>query len=184
MNENFEFLFSLDQPVTLFTKNGDLTEDKKTIMINFSGEIPIMEAEIFSMEPAKVARMLDVYSGGKTPWITPEHIYNKFYKVISPFGDFDSVHLEVIVSNILRWKKDPRIPARVKRPYEPATFSAKDLPLLMSWTLGLVFENFNKSVSYGILSDRGKESDIEKVFFGIPLSMSEEEYLKKISKFK
>ena len=117
-----------------------------------------------------MARYLDTLVGGQYPRSDVVSIYNKFYKALAPVGGWDSVHLEVIISNILRARKDPQKPARLIEPFDPEMHSIKTLPNLISYPLGLAFENFSKGVQYGMISQRAPESQIEKVMFGIPLT--------------
>lgn len=130
------------------------------------------------IQPEKIAQSLDGLVGGKSPWLSPEGLFMKFYKILGPLGSFDSVYLETIMSNILRNKKEPQYPARLKVPYDPATFSIKSLPSLNSYVLGICFENLSKSLTFGLLSERTVPSEIEKVMFGDPLSQLSIDILK------
>jgi len=157
---------TIEEKTRFYLKNAQREDTNTNIMMTFSAGEHIFLLQPSSLQPDEVARRLDKYVGGKSPWTTPESLYTKFYKILGAMGDWDSVHLEVILSNILRWKEDPHYPARVKYPYNPTTFSIKSLPGVMSWPLGLAFENFGKAITYGMISERGTESPIEKVFFG------------------
>lgn len=168
--ENLLIPMTVEQETKFYLKDVHREEDDKHIILSYTKGQPIFLIEPSVLAPEEVARRLDKYVGGKSPWTTPESLYAKFYKILSPFGDWDSVHLETILANILRWKEDPHMPARVKYPYNPATFGIKDLPGVMSYPLGIAFENFSKSITYGMISERGAESSIEKVFFGEPLT--------------
>lgn len=88
----------------------------------------------------------------------------------STVSGFDSVHLEVVIGNIMRWKNDPHIAARLKEPYDPILIAEKQLPGVISWELGLAFENFGQAIGQGMVSKRGEPSPIAKVLFGEPLS--------------
>ncbi len=168
--ENITIPLTIEQETKIYLKNAQKEETKTHIILSYPKNSNIFLLEPTTLAPEDVARRLDKYVGGKSPWTTPESLYTKFYKILSPFGDWDSVHLEVILANILRWKEDPHFPARVKYPYNPQTFSIKDLPGIMSWPLGLAFENFGKAITQGMISGLGLESSVEKIFFGEPLS--------------
>lgn len=115
----------------------------------------------------KLAQVMDGLVSGKSPSFDPESLYLKFMRSLYAFEEpYDSVHIEVIISNILRNKKDPQKPARLVEPYEYEMFSIKTLPMIISYPLGIGFENFGKAVQYGMISDRSPSSPIEKVMFG------------------
>jgi len=158
---------TIEQPVEVYLKNSKaLIEDDNEIAIEYEKNSVIVRVPSQSLTPEKVASMIDSYVGGKSPWSTPESLFMKFYKILSPFSDWDSVHLETIIGTILRWKKDPRYPARVKYPYEPIMFSIKTLPSIISWPLGLAYEDFTKSISFGLISEKGYTGNLERVLFG------------------
>lgn len=147
-----------------------IEESENSIFIIVPKKEPILTVYPKDMSPEKVALLLDNYVSGNTLWRSPESLLLKMYKVLGDFGDWDLVHLEVIVSNIMRWKNDPRLPARVKYPYEPALYSIKNLPSIMSWPLGIAYEDFDKAITFGIISEKGISSPIEKLMFNEPLS--------------
>jgi hypothetical protein len=168
---NLPILVTIEQPVILNLKTAkSFIDSDKEIGIEYSQGSEFLEAPSVTMSPEKVATMLDSYVGGKSTFLSVENLYHKFYKLLSIFSDWDSVHLEVIIGTILRWRKDPRYPARCKYPFDPVMFNIKVLPSVMSWPLGVAFEDFNKSVSYGLISPSGYMSNLEKVIFGYSLA--------------
>lgn len=117
-----------------------------------------------------LAREFDTYCGGKSVFTSPENLYKKFFRKFSHTGNYDTVHLEVVVSNVLRSSADPQKPARLVEPYSYTTFSIKKLPNIISYRLGLAFENFGSALRYGLISKGELEpSPIEKVMIGMPL---------------
>lgn len=162
--------FFIEQQVTVYYNDSGLASDEEYIIITYHPGDNILACFPEDSSPEKVASNIDKYVGGKTLWKRTEDLFLKMYNTLSIFGDWDTVHLEVIIGNILRWKYDPRLPARVKYPYEPVTYSIKDLPSIISWSLGIAYENINKALTFGILSERGIESPIEKILFGKPVS--------------
>lgn len=162
--------FFIEQQVIVYYNDTGLASDEEYIIITYHPGDNILACFPEDSSPEKVASNIDKYVGGKTLWKRTEDLFLKMYNTLSIFGDWDTVHLEVIIGNILRWKHDPRLPARVKYPYEPVTYSIKDLPSIISWSLGIAYENINKALTFGILSEKGIESPIEKILFGKPVS--------------
>ena len=161
---------TIEQELSFHLKNCEREESGEIINLMFGKDIPIFTLKAINLEPADIARRLDSYVGGTSPWTNPESLFLKFYKLLEKTDKWDSVHLECIISNILRWQGNPHFPARVKYPYKPEMFSIKTLPGVMSYPLGLAYENFSKSIFTGMISERATESSIEKVLFGMPLS--------------
>jgi hypothetical protein len=158
----------IEQETELFkTNNQETTED--SILINYTKGEKIFYVKPIQEDWSKLANEFDAYVSGRSPWSDVSSLFMKFWKNFSHTGPYDSVQLEVILSNILRNKNNVKIEARLKEPYNPTLINIKALPGIISWPLGLAFENFGQAISQGLISDRGPESPIEKLMFGIPL---------------
>jgi hypothetical protein len=174
-----EIRSTIEMPVDLFITH-DFSENENEIVVIYGKGDKIFNIKYFKIAPEEVAQKIDKLVAGKSPWETPEDLLKKLHDNLSQFGPYDMTHIEVILSNILRNKTDPMIPARLKEPYDPVTFSIKTLPSVLSWSLGIAFENFSKALTYGLISkDPGNLSSIEKVLYGEPLSDLSKELLKK-----
>lgn len=161
---------TIEQPIELSIPT-DYSETATTIELVYGQGAKILHIKSFSIAPEKIAQHLDALVGGKSPWTTPESLLLKFHNDLAGFNFYDMTHLEVIVASILRNKLDPMIPARLKEPYNPETYSIKALPGVISWSLGMAYENITKALSTGLISDDAKNlSQIEKVLYGEPLS--------------
>jgi len=156
---------SIEQKVDIYIPE-EFNDDGDTINLVYGKGDKIFHVERQQEDFSKIARQFDAYCGGKSPFTDIPSLYRKFWKAFGGTKFYDSVHLEVVISNILRAKKDPRKPARIVRPYDPVMFPIKTLPGVISWPLGLCFEDFGKALSQGLVSDRGAASPIEKVLFG------------------
>lgn len=179
-----EVLATIELPVELQIPT-DVHESATQIALVYGQDDKILHIKNFSIAPEKVAAYLDQLVGGKSPWVSPESLLMKFHNNLKDFNPYDMCHLEVIISSILRNRKDPMIPARLKEPYDPVTYSIKSLPSVISWSLGMAYENISKSIATGLISDDVKNlSQIEKVLFGEPLSDLSIEKLKERSKKK
>lgn len=158
----------IEQPLTLYFYNDIVQNDNKIIIKYFKNQ-KILQLKPHQLKPDKVATSIDDLVSGKSPWTSPENMFRKFFNILKHFGDADSCHLEVIVSNIFRNKENPQYPARIKEPYDPVLYSIKDLPSVISYPLGIAYENFGKSIKFGMVSERSSPTDIEKIIFGEPL---------------
>lgn len=168
--ESFKIPVSIDRIVKVF-KTEDITGNLKTnITIKYKKDDKIFHASSQALDYSKATQRLDELISGKAPTRDVSLLYGTFYRTMAPTGGWDSVHLEVLISNCLRWSKDPQIPARLKRPYDPTMFPIKQLPSIISWPIGLAFENMGAALQYGLISERGETSEIEKTIIGEPLS--------------
>jgi len=145
-------------------------EDSQYISISYSENEKMFTVEPIREDYGKLAGEYSAIISGKSPYTDAESFYRKLWFKLSGASDFDSVHLEIVISNVMRWRQDLQVPARLKVPYDPVLVSEKQLPGTISWPLGLAFENFGQAISQGLVSDRGPESPVEKIFFGESIS--------------
>lgn len=110
------------------------------------------------IDPATMDRVLE----GLTKYITtPEILLDVIADLIS---GVDLVHLELIVSNMFRDKDDPTKPCRLTSYRNGVIYGQKKIPYLTSWLTGLMFENINKSIKGGILSEEDIDfNKLEKI---------------------
>jgi hypothetical protein len=145
----------------------DIEEDNRYIVLIYNKGDKMISVAPRAKDYTKLDRVMDALISGKSPYSSIPSLYIKYMKGLYVFEEpYDSVHVEVLLSNVLRDKTDPSKTARLKMPYDPTLISIKNLPSLISWPLGIAFENFGKAVSMGLISDRSPSSPIEKVMFG------------------
>lgn len=161
----------LDTPVTIeqetiVYKPDQIEEDAFYITFIYGKEDKLITVKPVMKDYPKMAGILEGIMGGKSPWTTASSLYMKFMKVFALEEPYDSVHAEVLLSNILRNSKNPQKPARIVEPYSPILISLKKLPGVISWPLGLGFENLSAALQQGMIADRSPSSPIEKVMFG------------------
>ena len=169
---------TIEQKVEIY-KSDDVNEDDNFITLIYNKNDLILHIIPTQLSAQDTAKHVDSLVGGKSPWTTPESLFYKFYYSLKGFDDWDTVHVETIVSNILRDRKDPKSPARLKHPYDPVTYSIKTLPSIISPTLGIAYENIGKSLSYAMIEERSEPSDIEKILFGDSVSKIDEKKKKR-----
>jgi len=167
--DDLEVPVAIEQEMILYVPD-EIEQDNNYIVLLYNKGNKILSIKPRQEDFSQLARYLDALVGGKYPWGNVQTLYKKFFKALSPVGDWDSTHLEVIISNILRSKRDPQKPARLVEPFDPEMYSIKTLPNIISYPLGIAFENFNKGIQYGMITERAPESAIEKVISGEPLT--------------
>lgn len=142
------------------------SDKNNEIILIYPPNYKVMTAEPVIPNIVKTIGKVDQLLGGKVPVESPENMFLTLYNLLHPTGDWDSVHLEVAISNFLRSKKNPQFPARLKEPFDYVHSSVKSLPSLISWPLGVAFESMGKALIYGMISDRAEPSPVEKLFLG------------------
>jgi len=76
----------------------------------------------------------------------------------------DLVYIELIVQNMFRSNKNPQNNARLTHYKDYTIYSQKQLPFLNSWVNSLAFENIDKGIKKGLLSEQDIRYDpIEKI---------------------
>ncbi len=167
-DEKFKFEVHIEREINLFypSDKEKINITKEKIILEYNKGDKIFEAKGNSIDFSKMTSRVDDIIAGKTPDTSVPSIFLSLFNTLKGSGDWDSVHLEVVMSNIFRWPQDPQIPSRLKQPYEYEQFSIKTLPMIISWTLGLAFENATKAITYGLISERGPENEIEKILVG------------------
>ena len=169
---------TIEQETVLYLTE-DIEEDNTNLNIIYGKDDKLISVYPKPKDYTKLASVVDQLISGKSPYADIPSLYLKFMKGLYVFDEpYDSCHIEVLISNILRDKEDPSKLARLKMPYNPTLVSIKSLPSLISWPLGFAFENFGRAISMGLISDRSPSSPIEKVMFGEPL-VDEEKYRQK-----
>jgi len=132
--------------------------DKDSTMI----EIP-MQTEETKEQIQYVRRLL----GGREIYKDADHLFLKLFAIYGPLRDMDSVHLEVLLSQALRDKKNPSIPARLGKRWDPIMMNIKQIVFKTSFVQGLAFENINEAIKTGLITeDGGDPSILEKVLTG------------------
>lgn len=76
----------------------------------------------------------------------------------------DSIHLEVVISNMFRSKDDLTVPGRLVNYKNVKVYGMKKLPFISSWLSALIFEDINKAIKTGLVENKDAEFDpIEKI---------------------
>ena len=138
----------------------DISISGRHIILNYKKGELILAKDQYSkvINPAIITKILD----GITKYVKePDILINM---LIVELSNIDSVHLELIISNMFRDKTDNKKPARLGSYKNSVIIGCKQLPFIDSWLSALAFENINKSIKLGLVNnDDAKFNDIEKV---------------------
>jgi hypothetical protein len=161
--DDLEFDFILDYALTF-----NIVEikkiDKEYIELYYKAdnlilEIPVQQ-EDFKQHTNYVKRLLN----GKELFKDSDHLFLRFYNAYSDITNIDLVHMEILISNVLRDRKDLSIPARLGSPFDPVCINIKDIIFKSGVLQGIAFENIGKAINNALIDEKDSPPTIlEKV---------------------
>ena len=140
---------AINSNVILYVYNQESDSEKYYIKYQPNDKICTSLPESSDIE-IKIKKILSIVEG-RTIHRDVTHALNNMYKNLKGFGLVKLVHLEILLSQLLRCKHDLSKPSRLCSDDEIEIVSIKKIPMLESWVRGLEFENFNKSVINGLI---------------------------------
>jgi len=149
----FNFDINLNKPSQLITKGRFL------IFKYEKGEKLISQKQyIKGVNPAIITKLLD----GTTKYVKDPRILLEL--ISEELSGMDSVHLELVVSNMCRNIDDNKIPARLNNYKNFEIIGCKKLPFIDSWLSAMAFEDIQKSILTGLVSEEESTfNDLEKL---------------------
>ena len=165
--ENKVFDIVLDYSITL-TVYEFLEKTKDVLKLKYEANSTVLQATIEAAEIKGQIRYVERLLGGKEILKDVPHLYKKLLSVYSPpVTDMDSVHLEILISQVLRNKKDIQKVARLVEPYNPMLVNIKRVVFSSGFMQGLAFENVGEAIRTGLVSeDTEDRSIIERIMTG------------------
>jgi hypothetical protein len=137
-----------DFQVKLF-KSLDTVTERNVIQLNYDvGETVLSQEYIIEQTDPNVIRKL--FDNGFKYLKTPEKLTEQIFKQMP---SADMCYVEVIVQNMFRSKTNSQINCRLTHYKDCNIYSQKQLPFLNSWVNSLTFENIDKGVKKGLLSE-------------------------------
>lgn len=153
------FNLILDYPVHI--KRFDIERTKETLVFNFQSQNIIFEIPQTIIDMKQQVNYVNRLLGGKVVYKDPSHLVNKIMKVYGgKISNLDLVHFEVLLSQVLRDKTKPTLPARLARTWDPIMMNIKNAVFQTGFVNGLAFENVNKAIETGLISDGELEPSI------------------------
>lgn len=166
--EDFIFNLVLDYPVNLIIQNIKVSDEENYIKLNYTKNSIILETSLDTKQIKEQVGYVERLLGGREIFKDVDHLFNKLFKVYGgKVSDMDLIHLEILLSQCLRDKKDPSQPARLGSTWNPIMMNIKTAIFSTSFMQGLSFENINEAIKTGLISKTKSEpSIIEKVLTG------------------
>lgn len=157
---------TLDYEVNLYTF--DIVENnKKQLILQYLPGESILEAIATAADASVDIPYVERLISGSEIFKDETHIYRKIFDIYGEKSDMDSVHIEVLCSNILRDKLDNDIPARLAKKWDPVLINLKKVVYKEGFIQGLAFENIGEALRSGLISEKETEPSIlEKLLLG------------------
>ncbi len=160
------FNIILDYPAILKTYN-DEKVGKEFTKISYEANSTVLEIPIQTDDTKAQIQYVRRLLGGREIYKDANHLFLKLFAVYGTLRNMDSVHLEVLLSQALRDKKNQSIPARLGQKWDPTMINIKQIVFKTSFIQGLAFENVNEAIKTGLITDDGGDPSIlEKVLTG------------------
>lgn len=167
--EFFDISFDLilDYPVYIFVKNMK-NVDNEYIEISYEENDVILEATTETRDLKKEVLYTKRLLSGKELVKDISHLYRKVLNIYAPLDSGqDSVHYEILISNILRDKNNPSFPARLGKTWNPTMLNIKKIVFSQGFLHGLAYENIGNALTEGLIQEQDlPPSILEKVLTG------------------
>ena len=148
-----------DFQVKLF-KPEDYYVDKNVIHLSYDPGQTILSQDyiIRQVDPSVIRKLFDA---GYKYLNSPEMLVEMIFKQIP---NIDMNYIELVVQNMFRAKANNQINCRLTHYKNCTIFSQKQLPFLNSWINSLAFENIDKGIKKGLMTETDIRYDpIEKI---------------------
>ena len=140
---------------------------KEFYKLYFAKNSTILETSLEHEDMKKQIQYTQRLLGGREIFKDANHLFIKLFRVYGPLRDADTVHLEVLISQVLRDKNNLEIPARLSKKWDPVLINMKQVVFKTSFIQGLAFENINESIRIGLITEEPTEASVlEKVLTG------------------
>lgn len=156
----------LDYPVHI-QKIKIVEENKRNIVLDYVKGDTVFEIPMATDDLKSQVNYVGRLIGGKEIYKDPSHLLMKVLKVYKEHTGMDLVHFEVLVSQTFRDRTYTEIPARLGKKWDPVLANIKNNIFASGFIQGLAFENINKAIETGLISDKVLEKSVmEKILTG------------------
>ncbi len=161
------FNLILDYPIEVQIRNMQHIPKEKIILRYDRGQM-ILTVPFSTVEIKKQISFGERLLGGREVYKSPEHLLKRIMDVYGGgVSDLDLVHLEVLVSQCIRDRTKPEIPARLGKKWDPIMMNIKSIVFNTGFIQGLEFENVRKAIDTGLTtSEQLEPSVMEKLATG------------------
>lgn len=154
--------YSVELPIYKMEQVG-----KDFYKLHFKKNSTILETSLEHEDMKKQVQYTQRLLSGREIFKDANHLFIKLFRIYGPLRNADTVHLEVLISQVLRDKNHLEIPARLAKRWDPVLINMKQVVFKTSFIQGLAFENINESIRTGLITEEPEEASIlEQVLTG------------------
>ena len=164
--EGFSFNIILDYPVELFADIISIVK-KESITIKYQKDDSILQVRSEATEVKENILYVERLLRGQEVYKDTEHLLMKLFNVYKDISNMDLVHMEILISNVLRDREKTYLPARLGQKWDPILMNFKNVIYNSGFIQGLGFEDINQGIISGLVNENENEPSIlEKVLTG------------------
>lgn len=164
--DDLMFRMVLDFPINIQRRNLTKLDDMNLLLEYIKGDT-IIEVPYATDDLKNQVNYVGRLIGGKEVYKDPTHLLMKILKVYQKHTGMDLVHFEVLTSQVLRDRSHPEIPARLAKKWDPIMANIKNNVFASGFIQGLAFENINKAIETGLITEKILEPSVmEKLLTG------------------
>lgn len=164
--EDLIFSLVLDYPVELQIRDMEHIPKEK-IILKYRPQDIILTVPFTTVEIKERVNYVERVVGGKEVYKNPEHLLKRVLDVYKGLSDMDLVHLEVLISQVIRDRTQEELPARLGKKWDPVMMNIKTVIFNTGFLQGLEFENVRKAIDTGLTTSQDMEPAIlEKLATG------------------
>ena len=164
--DDIQFTIALDYPVEIQARKVEKI-GKEALKVYFSKDTYLLEVTLEAVDIEKQVNYVTRLLAGREIYKDVGHLFRKLFAVYKDLSGMDIVHLEVLISNVLRDRTDKSIPARLGRTWDPIMINFKEIVFTTGFVHSVAFEDIRKAVWTGLTADRKFEPSIlERVVTG------------------
>lgn len=171
--------FDMILDYSVIFKYSDISINKEFIKLGFKKDSDIMEVPLEKQDIKEVVLYVERLISGKERFKDINHLFLRFFKIYSGgTSNMDLVHMEILISQVLRDKTNPVYPARVgKDPMHPILMNIRKNVFNSGFIGGLAFENVGAAINTGLITTTELDpSVLERLLTGELVKKKNEEY--------
>jgi hypothetical protein len=159
-------------PIMLdYVVDADITnlknQTKEELRFEFTKGETILYTSLEDSSMTGLSRYLDRLIGGRIKFYNVDHLLSILYQQYRDISPLPVIAYEILISQILRYKDDPRLPARLGKEFKPELLNLKKTVYNEGFLQGLAFENMNEAIRSGLTQETGSDLNVlEKIFTG------------------
>jgi hypothetical protein len=156
-----ELIFSMILDYSVELEKSKSIINNQTIILEYSKGDVIFTVPLATDDIKDQVNYVQRLVGGRELYKNPEHLLLKVFKVYGgSISNIDMVNFELLISQSLRDRTSPELAARLGKKWDPIMVNLKNNVFASGFIQGLAFENINKAIETGLVSEHDLDPSI------------------------